>query len=246
MKAFFERLIRLRNPLFRFDESLTIAEILHFAFAQLVALLRGAKLLFRFRNPKRMMAGRGVRFSFLSRVTWGSYFKPGDFVYIAGAGKRGIRIGNNVGIGAFSRVIVATSLNHIGEFIAIGNNVGIGEYAYLGGAGGLSIGDDCIIGQYFSCHPENHFFKNPQELIRNQGVSREGISIGKNCWIGSKVTILDGVRIGDGCVIAAGAVVNKSFPPDSVIAGVPAQFLKRRGKITLFELMKLESELLQA
>ncbi|MBL0192543.1 MAG: hypothetical protein IPQ18_14745 [Saprospiraceae bacterium] len=39
---------------------------------------------------------------------------------------------------------------HPGEFIKIGNNVGIGEFAYLGGAGGLEIGDECIIGQYFS------------------------------------------------------------------------------------------------
>ncbi len=38
----------------------------------------------------------------------------------------------------------------------MGSRVGIGEFAYLGGGGGLSIGDDCIIGQYFSCHPENH------------------------------------------------------------------------------------------
>jgi len=192
------------------------------------------------------MAGRGVRFSFLSRVTWGCFFKPGDFVYISAAGKKGICIGNNVGIGAFSRLIVATSLNHIGEFIAIGNNVGIGEFAYLGGGGGLHIGDDCIIGQYFSCHPENHFFNDPCKPIRLQGVSREGINIGKNCWIGSKVTVLDGVTIGDGCVIAAGAVVNRSFPPDSVIGGIPAKLLKRRGKKTLFELMSLENELLQA
>ena len=246
MKAFFERLVQYRNPSFRFDESLTMGEILYFSFAQFAAFLRGAKLLFRFRNPKRMMAGKGVRFSFLSRITWGKYFKPGDFVYISGAGKSGVCIGNNVGIGAFSRLIVATSLNNIGEFITIGNNVGIGEFAYLGGAGGLGIGDDCIIGQYFSCHPENHFFNSPNELIRMQGVSREGISIGNNCWIGSKVTILDGVTIGDGCVIAAGSVVNKSFPPDCVIGGVPAKLLKRRGKKTLAELMNLEYELLPA
>ena len=246
MKAFFERLVQYRNPSFRFDESLTMGEILYFSFAQFAAFLRGAKLLFRFRNPKRMMAGKGVRFSFLSRITWGKYFKPGDFVYISGAGKSGVCIGNNVGIGAFSRLIVATSLNNIGEFITIGNNAGIGEFAYLGGAGGLTIGEDCIIGQYFSCHPENHFFNDPCELIRLQGVSRKGITIGKNCWIGSKVTILDGVNVGDGCVIAAGAVVNKSFPPDSVIGGIPARLLKRRGKKTLFELMELERELMQA
>jgi acetyltransferase-like isoleucine patch superfamily enzyme len=114
----------------------------------------------------------------------------------------------------------------VGSHIAIGNNVGIGEFAYLGGAGGLDIGDDCIVGQYFSCHPENHCFNDPTQLIRLQGTTRQGIRIGRNCWIGSKVTILDGVTIGENCVIAAGAVVTKNMPPNSVIGGVPARVIK--------------------
>ena len=229
MKTFIEKLIRLRNPAFRFDKALSTGVILHFAFNQAMALLRGARLMLNLRNPRRMMRGKGVGFFYLSKIKWGRYVKLGDHVYLSGLGKTGIRLGNNVGIGAYGRLIVATSFNQVGEFISIGNNVGMGEFAYLGGAGGLSIGDDCIIGQYFSCHPENHFCDELDELIRHQGVSRKGINIGNNCWIGSKVTILDGVRIGDGCVIAAGAVVNKSFPSNSVIGGVPAKLLKQRG-----------------
>jgi len=59
----------------------------------------------------------------------------------------------------YSRIITSTSFNNIGEFIRIGDSVGIGEFAYLGGGGGLEIGNDCIIGQYLSCHPENHHFQ---------------------------------------------------------------------------------------
>ena len=129
-------------------------------------------------------------------------------------------------IGAFSRLVVGTSFTNLGKYIKIGNNVGIGEFAYLGGGGGLEIGDDCIIGQYLSCHPENHNFNNPKVLIRLQGVTRKGIKIGKNCWIGAKVTILDGVEIGNNCVIAAGAVVRSSMPSHTVIGGVPARILK--------------------
>ena len=102
----------------------------------------------------------------------------------------------------------------------------LGEFAYLGGAGGLEIGNDCVIGQYFSCHPENHQFEDSSKLIRLQGTTRKGIKIGNNCWIGAKVTILDGVTIGDNCVIAAGAVVTKSMPAGRLIGGVPAKVLK--------------------
>ncbi|MEM7038820.1 MAG: acyltransferase, partial [Bacteroidota bacterium] len=146
----------------------------------------------------------------------------------SGFGTEGLEIGDNSGIGAFSRLIVSMDYSAPGKCIRIGRNVGIGEYAYLGGAGGLEIGDDCIVGQYFSCHPENHNFNDPTEAIRQQGVTRKGIRIGRNCWIGSKVTVLDGVEIGEGCVIAAGAVVTKSMPAHSVIGGVPARVLRSR------------------
>jgi acetyltransferase-like isoleucine patch superfamily enzyme len=83
------------------------------------------------------------------------------------------------------------------------------------------IGKNTRTGQYFSAHLENHIFTNSKSLIRHQGVARTGIMIGENCWVGSKVTILDGVTIGNNCVIAA-AVVTGSFLDDILIGGVPA------------------------
>ncbi|MBB5647181.1 acyltransferase [Pedobacter cryoconitis] len=231
MKAIIEKLIRFRNPSFRFDHNLTLGIVLHFALKQFAALTRGLRMCFYLRNPKKMMLGHEVQFFVLSRIHWGKYVKLGDHVVLSAVGEKGITLGNNVGIGAFSRLILATSFNHIGKHIEIGNNVGIGEFAYLGGAGGLHIGDDCIVGQYFSCHPENHLYDELTIPIRNQGVTRKGIYIGENCWIGSKVTVLDGVNIGQGSIIAAGAVVTKSFPENSVIAGVPARLLKKRDQL---------------
>jgi acetyltransferase-like isoleucine patch superfamily enzyme len=228
MKNIFEKIIQLRNPKFKFDEHLTSIALLQFLWIQLNTFRRGMKLLLYLKNPKGALLGKNVKFFNLPQITLGNFLKIGDYVYISALGKHGISFGNNVGIGDFSRVIVSTSLNDIGSYIKIGNNVGIGEFAYLGGAGGLEIGDECIIGQYLSCHPENHNYDDINQSIRFQGTTRKGIKIGRNCWIGSKVTILDGVEIGEGSIIAAGAVVNKSFPVNSIIGGVPAKLLKSR------------------
>lgn len=228
MKTLIEKIVQFRNPQFYFDSALNNTALLQFIWIQVWGIIRGFRFLFYLKNPRGAILGRRIKFFNTSKIHFGKFLKLGDSVYISALAKKGVFLGNNVSIGAFSRVVVSTSLNHIGEYIKIGNNVGLGEFAYLGGAGGLEIGNDCIIGQYLSCHPENHNYQNLNENIRNQGVNRKGIKIGANCWIGSKVTILDGVEIGDGCIIAAGAVVTKSFSKNSIIGGVPSKLIKKR------------------
>lgn len=228
MKSVLENIVKIRNPLFRFDSALNMEALIEFVWIQFWSILRGSKLVLFLKHPKGAILGSGVRFFNLSKIHFGNYLKLGDNSYLSALGKDGIYLGDNVGIGSYSRIVVSTSLNNLGSFIKIGNNVGIGEFAYLGGGGGLVIGDDCIVGQYFSCHPENHNYDNLSLPIRLQGVNRKGIAIGQNCWIGSKVTILDGVKIGDGSIIAAGSVVTNSFPENSIIGGVPAKILKKR------------------
>ncbi|KAB7727696.1 acyltransferase [Rudanella paleaurantiibacter] len=228
MSSVLERLIRLRNPQFRFSSALGLGVIASFGLQQLGALARGGRVLLWGRTPRWMLRGRGVRFFNLAQIRWGRFLKLGDGVYCSALSTGGIWLGDGVSIGAFSRLIVSTTLDNPGEYIRIGNRVGIGEFAYLGGAGGLSIGDDCIIGQYFSCHPENHRFDDPTVPIRLQGVDRLPIQIGSDCWIGSKVTVLSGVTLGSGCVVAAGAVVTRSFPANSLIGGVPARLIRSR------------------
>lgn len=223
-----EKIIRLRNPDFRMHSSVSVYLVISFTLASCMGVMRGLKLWFYGRNPKIAILGKNTSFFYLPMIRFGKMLKLGDYVHLNALGQKGIDIGNEVGIGAFSRVVVSTSLDQPGLYIKIGHRVGIGEYAYLGGGGGLEIGDECIIGQYFSCHPENHITSDIDIAIRHQGVTRKGIKIGKNCWIGSKVTILDGVEIGEGSVIAAGAVVHQSFPPYSFIGGIPAKLLKSR------------------
>ena len=215
-----------KNPTFQLDPAVSNAAIFSLAQSKCIWFLRGLLVLLAGRKPNMLFLGKGVRFFHLKNIRWGRFVQIHEGAFLSALGKQPLRIGNNVNIGAYSRLIISQTFHDVGKGITIGNNVGLGDFAHLGGAGGLEIGDDCIIGAYLSCHPENHLFEDPNIPIRLQGVSRKGIRIGRNCWIGAKVTILDGVEIGEHCVIAAGAVVTKSMPAHSIIGGVPARVLK--------------------
>lgn len=226
MRTLLLHIIRKKNPNFQLDPAVTAGVMISLSWQKFWSLLRAFKLIFFGKLPKWLFLGRGVRFFNIANMRFGRFVQLEDQVYLNALGTQPLELGNNVKIGAYSRLIISTSFNEVGSFIKIGDNVGLGEFAYLGGAGGLEIGADCIIGQYLSCHPENHNFEDRSKLIRLQGVQRKGIKIGSNCWIGAKVTILDGVEIGDNCVIAAGAVVTKNMPANAVIGGLPARVLK--------------------
>lgn len=124
------------------------------------------------------------------------------------------------------------SLRDIGKGLKVGNNSGLGSHGFYGCAGGVEIGDNVMVGNYCSFHSENHNIEDTSIPMCLQGVNRKGIKIGNDCWIGAKATILDGVTIGDGCVVAAGALVTKgTYPPNSIIGGVPARVIKKGDKL---------------
>ena len=223
-----EKLISSRKgKSFRFDSDLTNMDVFNLSILNLKSLIRGL-LFFRIERKGLLFVGKGCHFKFRSRIKIGKNLRLGDYCYLSALAKNGIIIGDNVSIGNFGHLISSTTFDNIGLGIEIDSNVGIGEFCYIGGSGGVKIGSDTIIGQYFSIHPENHIYQNTNKLIRLQSVTRLGIKIGSNCWVGSKVTILDGVEIGPNSIIAAGAVVNKSFPSNSIIGGVPASLLKSK------------------
>ena len=161
-------------------------------------------------------------------ITLNGFLSVSPKCFIDALGVNGIQFGDGVSIGRATIIVVSGSLQNLGKGIIIGNNVGFSTSCYIGGAGGLEIGDDTIFGNYVSVHPENHNYADSTIPIRLQGVNHKGIKIGKGCWIGAKATILDGTIIGDGCIVAAGAVVSGKFPNNVIIGGVPAKIIKKR------------------
>ncbi|MDA8998149.1 acyltransferase [Gammaproteobacteria bacterium] len=218
----------LKKESITIDQKISNSDLVSLLFDQLVGRIRGLFFCHFAYARKFVFVGPRVRLRSIRNIFLGKNVVLGENVFIDGLGHNGVHLGNDCSIGAYSRLIVGRNYRSLGNGINIGDNVGIGEFAYIGGAGKVNIGKGCIIGQYFSVHPENHNFSDSESEIRLQGTSRKGITIGDNCWIGSKVTILDGAVIGSGCVIAAGAVVKENFADNLVIGGVPAKILKNR------------------
>jgi len=142
--------------------------------------------------------------------------------------KGGIEFGENVSIGSGTIIECTGVIRNLGESLKIGNSVGFAQNCFIEVRGNIEIGDDCIFASGVSMAAENHVFENNEIPIRLQGETRKGIRVGKDCWIGTQAVILDGVNIGDGCVIAAGAVVNNDVPAYSIVGGVPAKIIKSR------------------
>jgi acetyltransferase-like isoleucine patch superfamily enzyme len=161
-------------------------------------------------------------------ITAGKNLILEDNVSINALSQNGIQLGDHVSVARNSILVCTGIVSFKGIGITIGNRTGINAYAYLGGQGGLTIGDDVILGPNVHIFSENHNFSHPDIVIKDQGFTKAPVKIGNNCWIGAGAIILAGVEIGYGCVIAAGSVVTKSIPDNSVAGGVPAKVIKSR------------------
>lgn len=221
-------LSKRRGEDLKIDDNVPLSYLIGFIFRMFFKYLRGIFIFWKYK--KLILVGRDVTILSKSKIQIkGENLHIDKGVYIDALSVDGIRFGNNVSIQKNVMIECSGSIREIGKGLELGNNVGIGSNSFLGCAGGIEIGADTITGNYVSFHSENHNFRDEHTLIRLQGVNRKGIVIGKNCWIGAKVTILDGTVLGDGCVVAAGAVLNgKIYPKNSILGGVPAKQIGKR------------------
>jgi acetyltransferase-like isoleucine patch superfamily enzyme len=114
-----------------------------------------------------------------------------------------------------------------GPSICLGNNVFIGNYTEFNIAEKISIGDNCLIAAGCRFIDHNHGIALGI-LIREQLAPKQKIILEKDVWLGCNVVVLKGVCIGEGAVVGAGSVVNKSIPRYEIWGGVPARFIKKR------------------
>lgn len=203
------------------DPELPISWIPRVSLELLPELVRGCV-----RTQRMMLMGPRVKVRGVSRIVWGRGSRIGQGSTIDGYSATGVVFGPASRIGDYSVVTCTSHVSRLGRGFELGAGSGFGDYCHFGASGGIRIGEHVLAGAYVSFHAQDHQFESQGQLIRDQGVTEKGIQIGSNCWIGAKATFLDGTSVGEGSVVAAGAVVKGHFPPRVVIGGVPARILR--------------------
>lgn len=142
---------------------------------------------------------------------------------------RKLKVGDKFYLGRNSRFLMVTVYKgtSYSPFVKIGNNVSIGNRFTALSAAPIVVEDDCLLASDILITSENHGL-DPETYTSyaDNPLDATPVRIGKGCWIGEKAVILPGVTLGDKCIVAAGAVVTKSFPSYTLVGGVPAKVLK--------------------
>ena len=192
--------------------------------------IRGLFVRLRIKSSKGLLlVGKKVRIFYPNNLQVGYNTIIEDGAEINCLSLQGIKLGNRVTIGKYA-IIRPSNIygGSIGEGLTMGDNSNIGPYNYIGCSGKITIGNNVMLAPRVSIYAENHVFEHPEILIRDQGVEKKEVIIEDDCWIAANSIILAGVTIGQGSVVAAGSVVTENVTAYSVVAGVPAKFIKSR------------------
>jgi acetyltransferase-like isoleucine patch superfamily enzyme len=222
------------NPDYKWESKYTFRDMGVILSGRVGQIMRGGYMRLFLKHVEGLLfIGRNVKIKHAYLFSAGKNLIIEDNVFINALSYDGIMVKDNVSIARNCTLVGTGIISQKGKGISIGNNTGINAGAYLGGQGGIEIGDNVIIGPGVQVFSENHNFSDINLNIKDQGVSRNGVVIKNDCWIGAGAIILAGVTIGNGCVIAAGSVVTRSVDNDSVVAGVPGKVLKNRKVISV-------------
>lgn len=207
----------------------TLEQVLFFLFSWIPTIIGIAlrSVFYRLIIPMDGYAAieRNVRLRFADniRLGHGCYLDEGVYIH---ACPSGVKIGSNTLVmhGAILHVYNFRDLPNAG--IQLGKDCLIGEYTVIRGQGGVTIGDRVYTSPMTQLIAVNHVFNDPSQPFVEQGITAEGIVVEDDVWLGANAVVTDGVHIGKGSVVAAGAVVTQDVPPHTVVAGVPARVVK--------------------
>jgi len=137
-------------------------------------------------------------------------------------------MGDNTTILSYARIQSYHEKTSLPPVIKIGSHCSIGYYFSVVAAADIIIDDWVLIASNVLITSHNHGMDPESEIpYMTQDLTTGPVHIGRGCWIGEKVCILPGVTIGEKCIVGAGAVVSKSVPPYSIVAGNPAKVIKK-------------------
>lgn len=156
------------------------------------------------------------------------YIKIGKGTKIERGVELNIKYGGSIEIGDNCYLSKGAQVITEGGGITIGNDCTINPYTIVYGQGNTIIGNGVRIAAHCVIVPSNHRFDNPSEFIYKQGLTKLGIIIEDDVWLGTGVKVLDGVTISKGCVIGANAVVTRSTEANGIYVGIPAKLIKNR------------------
>jgi acetyltransferase-like isoleucine patch superfamily enzyme len=146
-----------------------------------------------------------------------SFIYPGTKIY----GAKNIKISRDVAIRENCYLNAPK-----GGFINIGEDVFIGMFCVIDGTGGVDIGNGVAISYHCRLVSSSHIYDDIFKPSGEQGLTRKGIKIEDNVWLGANVTVLDGITVGEGAVVGAGSVVTQDIPRFAIAVGVPAKVIK--------------------
>jgi acetyltransferase-like isoleucine patch superfamily enzyme len=220
---------KLGKTNYSIDEKISGSIFVVIICTKICQIVRGLFLKFRLKESKGLLfVGKRTKIVAANKISLGKTVFIDDYVEINALSRKGVKIGDNVTIRKNSIIDCTGVIRELGEGIIIGNNVGISQNAFIQVRGMVEIGSNIMFGPGVSIFSENHEFSDTQKLLIEQPVNRKGVKLCDNIWVGANTTILDGVIIGEGAIIAAGSVVTKSVPPNCIVGGVPAKIIKER------------------
>jgi acetyltransferase-like isoleucine patch superfamily enzyme len=116
-------------------------------------------------------------------------------------------------------------------YVRTGKNCSFNPGVQIFGTGGVDIGDNVMVAGLTTIIAYEHSLGDLSKPMNKQSITAQGIRISDNVWIGAQATVLDGVTISEGAVIGAGSVVTHNVSENTIVVGVPARPIRRRGEI---------------